>query len=143
MKGLVCATLVVVLSSLTNASSQKHEASAAGPARLTVFVEHNGSDSMGARLAFQVREMIRSSQGYTLADSQESTGSTIVLVTNGDAPCSISVDRSAFYWTLKTNKGAFATTSAISFVAEGSIKRSAENVLAAVDRFFVETKSAR
>jgi hypothetical protein len=140
MKGLVCIALVALLGGVSSGASPQEKAKRPWPAKLTVFVEHNGSDSMGARLAFQVREMIRNSQGYTLADSEESTGSTIMLITR-DVPCNQPEGLSAFYWTLKTNTGVFATTSAIGLVSEGSIKRSAEGVLAMVDSFFVRAKT--
>ena len=41
--------------------------------RISVSVSHTGEDNVGQRLAFALREVVRSSAGYRLVDAREAT----------------------------------------------------------------------
>lgn len=48
--------------------------------KVAVSVAHSGEDNIGKRLAFSLREAIRSSSGYKLVDQRDS-GMTVKLIT--------------------------------------------------------------
>jgi hypothetical protein len=55
--------------------------------KIQVFVKHQGSDSIGNQLAFAIREALRRSAGYSLADDAADT--VIELVTAETEPTGI------------------------------------------------------
>ena len=53
--------------------------------KVVVCVEHTGTDSIGQRLVFAVREAIRASTGYTLGDKTEAAVAITLTTLNPNA----------------------------------------------------------
>ena len=70
MKRIVWALMLVLASSIAFAQDSK----------IGVSISHSGEDSIGKRLAFSLREAVRSSSGYQLVSPEES-GLEVRLVT--------------------------------------------------------------
>lgn len=78
-KELPVTRLAAILILLTGLLGLTYQA-VAQEAKLPVAVEHSGDDSIGQRLAFAVREAVRSSSGYRLTQGRDAL-LTITLVT--------------------------------------------------------------
>jgi hypothetical protein len=125
----ICAIFVMALALVGAAAN-------AG-AQVTVEVSHTGDDVLGQRLAFELREQIRSSSGFTLV--QNEGGYQIAIITLAVADGSDGPNRMAasvsYLWKDPNTRGGMwlFLTSTVHIIGGSRIKESATGILATLD----------
>jgi hypothetical protein len=135
MKTIVISVFIVVAAKCPS-YAQEHSV-----VKVPIEVDSLSDDSVGERLAFQLREKIRRSTGYILTSANEPHMTLVLRTTDRDC---LGKDKSTIYsivWTFKKDKDIhFYIDSAIGHVGNNVIEQAAEGIIARTDSIMELTR---